>query len=87
MLAAGGYRLPDDAQHAIPELRCNADFFYAPNVCLFCDGAAHDEPEQHRCDTMLWEELRARGYRLVVIHHDRNLAEQIRSLADLFGGP
>ena len=83
-LAQGGHRLPDDAQHAIPEPRCVADFFYAPDVCVFCDGAVHDAPEQRRADAALRKDLRARGYRVVVIRYDRPLEEQIQSHSDLF---
>ncbi|MEJ5241178.1 MAG: DUF1998 domain-containing protein [Anaerolineales bacterium] len=78
VLAAKGLRLPDDAQRAIPEPRCVADFFYEPNICVFCDGRVHDEPEQRRQDEEIRAELRQRGYEVVVIRYDRDLEEQIK---------
>ena len=67
------------------ELNCVADFFYDPNICVFCDGSVHDEPTQQTLDSQIRRDLRAHGYRVIVIRYDRDLEEQIRSYPDVFG--
>jgi hypothetical protein len=84
-LAEGHCLLPQDAQRAILEVHCTTDFFYAPNVCVFCDGSVHDDPLQAGRDVEIRRELIARGYRVVPIRYDQNLIEQVAERPDLFG--
>lgn len=86
VLAEGGYRLPDEAQKSIAEPACTFDFFFTPNVCVFCDGAAQDERAHVVRDRGLRDELLRRGYRVVVIRGDQDLREQVRQYPEIFGG-
>ncbi|MGY4592211.1 Lhr-like helicase [Thermostichus sp. MS-CIW-40] len=74
-LAAGGYRLPEDAQKAIADPDCVVDFFYSPNICIFCDGPVHDQPAQAERDRQLRSQLQGRGYRVLVLRYNQDLQE------------
>jgi len=84
-LAAGQHRLPDEAQRGIERPRCIPDFFYQPNICVFCDGSVHASPSQVQRDQAIRSELLMRGFRVVVIRFDESLRDQLSAHPDIFG--
>jgi hypothetical protein len=84
-LAAGGYRLPEDAQKAIADPDCVVDFFYSPNICIFCDGPVHDQLPQAERDRQLRSQLQGRGYRVLVLRYNQDLQEQLARYPEVFG--
>jgi len=77
--------MPDEAQKPLQDYYSIPDFFYEPNVCLFCDGSVHDEPEQRQKDRITRQELKDLGYWVIVIRYDEDLEEQIKRYPDVFG--
>jgi hypothetical protein len=89
-LYQGGYHLPDAAQNRpCQDVSVQPDFYYergaAPGVCIFVDGASHDNPVQKERDTEVRNSLEERGYRVIAIRFDQGLEEQIRQYPDVFG--
>ncbi|MBC7318151.1 DEAD/DEAH box helicase [Candidatus Bipolaricaulota bacterium] len=84
-LYQNGFRLPDGAQKPVLEVGAIADFFYEPNVLVFCDGPAHDEPAQREKDQEIRTELRLLGYRVLSIRHNEPFEEQVARYPEVFG--
>lgn len=81
-----GRRLPDAAQVNLADAYSVPDFFYEPNVCVFCDGSVHDEPQQKAHDEQIRRQLRSLGYRVIVYRYDADLEALCQQYSDVFGG-
>jgi ATP-dependent helicase YprA (DUF1998 family) len=81
-----GLKLPDTAQEFIPEANCKPDFLYkSAKIAIFCDGSAHDHPEQQQQDRIQRDNLEYNsGYRVISLHYSNNWTSQIEHLKSYF---
>ena len=79
-------QLPDHAQKNMSELGCyvSADFFYEPNVCVFCDGSVHDSDESHQEDKEKRACLERHGYKILGWHYKTRLEDFVNEHANIF---
>jgi hypothetical protein len=74
---------------AEPGAYAEADFFYERDglkgIAVLIHGTPHDEPARKQQDQRERKKLEDLGHRLIVIRHDKPLAEQVNAHADVSG--
>ncbi len=83
-LHAAGLRLPDSAQPRVPGIYCQPDFFYSPDVYVFCDGSVHDDPAQRGRDHEQREALRGAGLQALVFRYTDKVGAFTAARPDVF---
>jgi superfamily II DNA/RNA helicase len=88
-LRDGGYRLPDEAQPLVPDVRARPDFAYrlpAGDVAVFVDGPHHNDPHIAGRDTSAGERLFDLGWLVVRFGYDQDKWEEtVRKHPGVFG--
>ncbi|MDL1982732.1 MAG: DEAD/DEAH box helicase [Deltaproteobacteria bacterium] len=79
-----GLKLPDATQRTIEGIYCKPDFFYEPDVWVFCDGTPHDEPEVKKKDRNQRAAILNRGDQVFVYYYQDKLEEIIGKRTDIF---
>ncbi len=83
-LYSNNLKLPDAAQKTVEGVYVKPDFFYEPNIHVFCDGTPHDRPEIKEEDEIKRQQLIAMGYQVFTYYYKDDLAELINSRPDIF---
>lgn len=79
-----GIKLPDEAQPKVDEMFVRPDFFYKPNVFIFCDGTPHDNTEIKKDDIEKRAALKNAGYQVLSWYYKDSLEEFISKRPDIF---
>lgn len=83
-LYENGLKLPDLAQPEIDDLYVRPDFFYEPNIYVFCDGTPHDDETVKMEDNKKRKALVASGKRVIVWYYKDCLATLIKKYSAIF---
>jgi very-short-patch-repair endonuclease len=79
-----GYKLPDTAQKLIPQANSKPDFCYRDaGVVIFCDGLAHNHPEQQQQDRIDRDLRYATGYYVLTLRYDQDWKAELAVLSSL----
>lgn len=77
-------RLPDEVQPRVKDMFVRPDFFYKPNVYIFCDGTPHDRPAVQHDDQIKRQALKNAGYQVLVWHYAEPLEDFVNKRPDIF---
>jgi superfamily II DNA/RNA helicase len=83
-LHAKGLRLPDSAQKRIEGVFVQPDFFYEPDIHVFCDGTPHDRADIQAEDRIKRQQLRSLGQKVFTYYYKDDLASLIENRSDIF---
>ncbi len=83
-LYKNGLKLPDSAQKQVEGIYCQPDFFYEPDVWVFCDGTPHDKPEIKEKDKQQRKAILNHGDQVFVYYYKDNLDELTAKRTDIF---
>ena len=79
-----GIKLPDEAQPKVDEMFVRPDFFYKPNVFIFCDGTPHDKADVKKDDVEKRAALKNAGYQILAWYYKDSLDEFVAKRPDIF---
>ncbi|MBL7113790.1 MAG: DUF1998 domain-containing protein, partial [Bacteroidales bacterium] len=79
-----GLKLPNATQKTVEGIYCQPDFFYEPDVWVFCDGTPHDDPEIRKKDKLQRSAILNRGDQVFVYYYKDNLEKIIGKRPDIF---
>lgn len=83
-LYSKGLRLPDKAQKRVEGVYTQTDFFYEPDIWVYCDGTPHDREEIKGRDKQIRNAIKKRGEQVWVYYYKDNLVEKIAERPDIF---
>ncbi len=83
-LYGNGVRLPDDAQREVDGIYVKPDFYYNPDIWVFCDGTPHDDPKQKKHDDEVRQAIRNRGEQVIEYYYKDNLDDLVSRRPDIF---
>ena len=79
-----GLRLPDNAQKRVEGIYTQPDFFFEPDIWVYCDGTPHDNPEIQIDDKEKRDAILNRGEQVFVYYYKDRLKDVIAKRPDIF---
>lgn len=83
-LGDNGLKLPDAAQKTVPGIYCQPDFFYEPDIWVFCDGSVHEQSDVQEKDRDQRAAIREIGHQVLVLSYKDSLESFVKKRPDVF---
>jgi len=78
------FKLPDEAQPKVKDMFVRPDFYYKPNIMIFCDGTPHDDERVKRDDNEKRSALKIANYQVLTWYYKDSLEAFVAKRLDVF---